>query len=193
MKRTLVASSIVFSIVASNLLARESFVSLFDGRTLNGWKVLTCDAEVDAGTILLKAGNGVVHTENRYTDFALELEWKALKPDNWDSGIYFRCELPTAGRPWPNRYQANLRKGLEGNVEGLKGAVSKGLIKPGEWNKFKLTVVGTKASLEINGQPAWEADGVETADGYICLQSEVAGGGQFRFRNIRIANLSQRD
>jgi hypothetical protein len=166
-------------------------VSIFDGKTLDGWKVAGCEAEVQDGAILLKSGDGVVYPEERYGDFVLELEWKALREDEWDSGIYFRCELPEGDRPWPSRWQANLRKGQEGNVGGLQGATSQGLVRNGEWNRFKLTVVGSKAALEINGQPAWEADGIEEKDGYICLQAEVPGGGQFLFREIRIAQVEK--
>ncbi|MFH1267268.1 MAG: family 16 glycoside hydrolase, partial [Planctomycetota bacterium] len=96
------------------------------------------------------------------------------------------------GAPWPKRYQANLRKGMEGNVGGLEGAKSEGLTKPGDWNHFKLSVVGTTAAMEINGQPAWKADGLESDSGYICIQSEVPGGGQFLFRNLRITELGYR-
>ena len=168
--------------------------NMFDGKTLSGWQVKGCEAEVDEGTLLLKAGNGVVHTEHRYTDFILELEWKASRTgaERWDSGIYFRCELPEGKRPWPSRYQANLLKGQEGNVGGIKGATSKGMCKDGEWNKFKLTVIGTKLSLDINDKPAWSADGLEQADGFICLQAEVPGGGQFRFRNIKLTEIGRK-
>jgi len=164
-------------------------VSLFDGKTLTGWKVTKCEAIVQDGAILLKSGNGMVCTEKSYKDFVLEIEWKALKEDKWDSGIFFRCGDAPANRPWPKTYQANLRKGLEGNVQELPDARSKDLIKPGEWNHFKLTVVGTKVELEINGKPAWKADGVKTPEGFIGLQAEIPGGGQFLFRNIRIAEL----
>lgn len=163
--------------------------SLFDGKTLDGWNVTGCEAEVQDGAILLKAGNGLVRTNHRYGDFVLELEWKALKADKWDSGIYFRCELPQGKRPWPTRYQANLLKGKEGNVGGVEGATSTGLTKAGEWNRFKLTVVGTSASMEINGKPAWKGEGIEAASGYIGLQAEVPGGGQFLFRDIKITEL----
>jgi len=164
--------------------------SLFDGETLNGWHVSGCEAEVDDGTIFLKSGNGLLRTDHRYTDFVLELDWLALDDQKWDSGIYFRCKLPEEGRPWPKRYQANLLKGQEGNVGGIKGATSKGLVKDGEWNRFKLTVMGTKLSMEINGKHAWEADGLEEPSGYIALQAEVPGGGQFKFRNISVTEIS---
>ncbi len=162
---------------------------LFNGENLDGWNVTGCEAIVKDGTILLQSGNGLVRTDHRYADFVLELEWKALKADKWDSGIYFRSELPPKGRPWPSRYQANLRKGMEGNVGELKGARSRGLTRPGEWNRFKLTVEGTAAALEINGKPAWKADGLESASGHIALQAEIPGGGRFLFRNIHITEL----
>ena len=165
-------------------------VSLFGGENLDGWKVTGCEAVVRDGVLLVKAGNGLIRTDHRYRDFVLELEWRALDPNRWDSGIYFRFDLPLPkGRPWPNRYQANLLKGQEGNCNGLEGAKSTGLVKPGEWNSLKLTVTGTKAKMEMNGKPAWEADGLEQADGYIALQAEVPGGGQFEFRNIFITEL----
>lgn len=170
--------------------AGSARVALFDGKTLAGWTVLNCEATVDDGDILIVAGNGLVQTEKTYGDFVLEFEWKPLKDTKWDSGVYFRYDTVPQGRPWPARYQANLLQGQEGNVSDLPGAQSTGLIKPAEWNRFKLTVQGTKAALEINGTPAWEADGLaEPAEGYIALQAEVPGGGQHRFRNIYLTEL----
>ena len=166
-------------------------IRLFDGKTLNGWTVIKCKAVVDDGDILLVAGNGLVQTEKKYGNFILEFEWKALRNDNWDSGVYFRYDSVPQNRPWPDHYQVNLRQGMEGNVDELKGARSKGLVKDGQWNKFKLTVSGTKASLEINGKLAWEADGLEGPEkGFIALQAEVPGGGQYRFRNIFLTELN---
>jgi hypothetical protein len=167
----------------------KPWVTLFDGHSLAGWKVIGCEAEVRDGAIFLKAGNGVVRTEHTYRDFVLEVDWKALRTDRWDSGVFFRCTDPPAGSPWPKTYQANLLKGAEGNVQELATARSEGLTKPGHWNHFKLTVVGTKAELEINGKPAWKADGVTEPSGYIALQAEIPGGGQFLFRNIRVREL----
>lgn len=195
MLRTIVCFPVVG--LAIHLLAGLTFadepvgyaISLFDGKSLAGWKVTGCEAAVDDGAILLIGGNGLVRTDHRYSDFTLELEWKALAADNWDSGIYIRSELPPEGKPWPPRYQINLRKGLEGNLGGVKGAESKGLIKNGQWNHFKITAIGKVASLEINGKPAWKTEGLEAASGYIGLQAEVPQGGQFLFRNIKLTEL----
>src|SRR5512140_123555 len=165
-------------------------IALFDGKGLEAWDVLKCEAVVDNGEILIKAGNGLVQSKKKYKDFILEYEWKALKDDAWDSGIYFRYGSVPEKQPWPPRYQANLRKGDEGNVGGLKGATSHGLFKDGQWNSFKLIVRGESAEMEINGQPAWKGTGLEGPErGFIALQAEVPNGGQNRFRNIYITEL----
>jgi hypothetical protein len=165
-------------------------VPLFDGKSLDGWDVLKCEAVVENGAIRIKAGDGLVQSKRKYGNFILEFEWKSLKDDHWDSGVYFRYDSVPERQPWPEMYQANLRKGSEGNVPGLNGATSRGLFKNGEWNSFKLTVRGTAAEMEINGKPAWKAEGLDgPARGFISLQSEVAGGGQCLFRNLYITEL----
>ena len=170
--------------------AQGKRVPLFNGKNLDGWTVLKCEAEVKDGNMFIKSGNGLVQSEKKYQNFVLEYEWKALGEDKWDSGVYFRYNEVPKGRPWPKRYQANLLKGKEGDVGGIKGASSKGLLKDREWNKFKLTVKGSKISLMINGKEAWNGEGLEDLEaGFIAVQAEVPGGGQHLFRNIFITEL----
>ena len=170
--------------------AQGKRVSLFNGKNLDGWTVLKCEAEVKDGNMFIKSGNGLVQSEKKYQYFVLEYEWKALGEDKWDSGVYFRYNEIPKGRPWPKRYQANLLKGKEGDVGGIKGASSKGLLRDREWNKFKLIVKGTKISLTINEKEAWKGEGLEDLEaGFIAVQAEVPGGGQHLFRNIFITEL----
>lgn len=166
-------------------------VSLFDGKTLDGWDVLRCQAIVKDKAILLEGGNGLVQTKKRYGDFVLEYEWKALKPDGWDSGVYFRYEEVPPGSPWPRQYQVNLRKEMEGELVGFADGKNNVPTRPGDWNRFELTVKGTVASLKVNGKPAWKVNGIKSPRGFIALQAEIPGGGQFLFRNIRISELDE--
>lgn len=164
------------------------FVSLFDGKTLDGWKVENCQVAVKDGRIFLEGGNGWMRTEKQYADFVLELQWKAVKEHQYDSGVYIRAVPPKAKQNWPGRNQVNLREDLMGNIKEIKEAVARtDLVKQGQWNSFRLTVIGTTAALEINDKPAWKIDGMKPATGFIGLQCEVPGGGQFYFRNIRIS------
>ena len=81
------------------------------------------------------------------------------------------------------------RKGMEGNLDSLAAGKNPVATKAGDWNRFELTVRGATASLTVNGQRAWQVDGLEELDSYISLQAEVPGGGQFLFRNIRLTEL----
>ena len=166
-------------------------VSLFDGKTLDAWEILKCQAVVRDNAILLESGNGLVQTKKRYDDFVLEFEWKALRSDEWDSGVYFRYQDVPKDSPWPERYQVNLRKGGEGDLVGFAAGKNKVAVKVGDWNHFELSVKGSIASLKVNGKPAWKVDGIEVPSGYIALQAEIPGGGQFLFRNIRVTELGK--
>ncbi len=168
--------------------------SMFNGKDLQGWTVFRCQATVEEGVLLLKEGNGLVYLEGPYRDFTFEFKWKARNDQMWDSGVYFRCDAPpeSGKRPWPERYQVNLRKGMEGNVSDLPGAKSEGLVRPGQWNEMKLTCVGRTARLEINGKPAWQTEGLQQAEGIIALQAETPGGGQFEFKDIYLTKLDRK-
>jgi hypothetical protein len=168
----------------------DGFVSLFDGRTLNGWVVTGCKAGVENGNLVILEGNGLVRADKVYGDFILELEWKPRKAEKWDSGIYFRAPPPRRGSPWPDKYQVNLLQNKEGELVGNKNVKPPGNAKGGDWNRMRLTAIGKTAELEINDQKAWKVDDIEPATGLIAIQVEVPGGGQFEFRNIRIKALT---
>ena len=183
----------VFSLVTTNAFGDEPVGfhhSLFNGKTLNGWTIENeCDVDVIDGCLRLKSGLGWLRHDSRLRDFDLHVEWKTLKPMQSDAGIYIRSSLE--GKPFPKTgYQVNLLEGKEGNIPNLTGAESHGLVKPaGEWNVFDLHVVGATVSLKINGQPAWNASGLNDRDGWLGFQVEVPNGGQFLIRNIEVVEL----
>jgi hypothetical protein len=185
----------LIALVSSNVVAAKPAgvrVSLFNGQNLNGWHVTNCEMTVEGGLMVALAGNGFVRTDHQYEDFVLEWASRPRKTDKWDSGVYFRCELPQGKRRWPQRYQINLLQNQEGNGVGLSTAMSQGLVAPGAWSRFRLTVIGETAAMEINGKPAWEIGGIKSQRGYIGLQIEVPGGGQFEFKDLYVTELDAR-
>jgi len=183
-----IAASIVLFVSVIPALAAEPVV-LFDGSSLDQWDVVGCEVELVDGAMLIKAGNGLVQSKKQYGDFVLQFEWKALRPERWDSGVYFRYVEVPQGRPWPDRDQVNLRFGMEGNLVGAKEGVNQVELDPHAFNHFELTVKGKTASLTVNGQPSWKVDTIAQPHGFIAVQAEVPGGGQFLFRNIKITEL----
>ncbi len=182
----------VLGLMVGGAACAQQPVSLFDGKSLSGWRAVTCEAEVVDAAILIKAGNGFLLADKQYGDFVFECDWTALNTNMWDSGIYFRSEkLPEPGAkfPWPKQYQVNLRKGEEGAIGGADKAKCSALFKKGEWNHFRLTVKGATAELLFNGEKAWTKSGITPSKGHLCLQAEVPGGGQFLFKNLSITEL----
>lgn len=182
----------VLAICCPATLRSEDAVVLFDGKTLDNWTVLKCEAEVQDGAILVQAGNGLVQSKKQYTDYVFECEWKTVATKQWDSGIYFAYNEVPKGRPWPSKYQVNLRKGMEGELVGFKSGVNKVPIDAHQWTHFQLTVRGSTAALTVNGKPSWKVDGIKPTRGFVALQAEVPLGGQFLFRNIHIRELPEK-
>lgn len=185
---------LIVSVSQVNVAAEPAGVriSLFNGKDLDGWHVTNCEAGVEDGLLVARAGDGFIRTDHQYKDFVLQWSSRPRKTEKWDSGVYFRCDLPQGKRPWPQRYQINLLQDQEGNGVGLPKAVSKGLVTPGEFTQYKLTVVGEHAEMEINGKPAWKSDGIKSPQGYIGLQIEAPNGGQFEFKDIYVTELNAR-
>jgi len=166
--------------------------ALFDGKSLHGWNVENgCKARVKDGAILLEAGNGWLRSDHTYTDFKLHVEWKALKKEDYDAGIYIRT--PRKGKPFPRGgYQINLLQGKVGHIGNLKGATTKGLVKPGDWNSFDVTVIGETVELHINGKKAYKVGGIKNRTGYVGIQCEVPKGGQFLIRKFDVTELKHK-
>ena len=190
------AACLMQMLISGTAFADESVgfsKSLFDGVSLQGWSVEhDCEVDVIDGCIRLKSGDGWLRSHHAYRDFELHVEWKALKPQVYDAGLYIRAAQE--GKPGPKpSHQINMLQGKEGNIGDLPGAQSTGLANPaGEWNTFDVRVVGDTVSLRMNGQPAYSVAGLKQPDGHIGFQVEVPVGGQFLLKNIRITELGYR-
>src|SRR6478609_2729160 len=88
-------SALVFYLSLTPLIA-QSWENLFNGRNLDGWKVVNGQAQYAAvngeivGTPVLGSPNSFLATEKTYGDFVLELEFKVDGETN--SGVQIRSE-----------------------------------------------------------------------------------------------------
>ena len=170
--------------------SQGKWVSLFNGKDLTGW-VPVNDAvfEVKDGNLRLVKGMGWLRTEKEYGDFVLEVEWRALE-EQYDSGIFFGSGLD--GKPWPKEsWQLNLRYNMIGGlVKSSKVMVPAETPKMpvNQWVKLRLEVKGKKATLDVDGERAWETDVIDGNHGYLGIQAENKS---FDFRNLRIQELGK--
>lgn len=163
--------------------------SLFNGRDLSGW-VPVHDATfvVTNGNLRLVKGMGWLRSEAQFTNFVLEVDWRALE-SGYDSGLFLRAGLE--GKPWPkDGWQVNLKdNALGGLVKGFKTIVPAETprMPVGQWVKFRLEVRGRKIMLDVDGERAWEFSELDADRGYVGIQAEDK---VFEFRNFRLQPLS---
>ena len=196
-----------FSLVCNAPAAEreDGWISLFDGKSLEGWKASEHkeSCRVEEGLLLLGGErshlfyNGPVE-DHDFKDFELKAEVKTKPGSN--SGIFFHTEYQEEG--WPevgheaqvNQTHGDWRK--TGSVYAVKD-VRESAAKDDEWFDYHIIVHGNKVTLKINGETVNEytedPEGPMVADrpkrklghGTIALQAHDPGSLVY-YRNIRI-------
>jgi len=198
----------------------KGFVALFNGKDLTGWKGLVGDPKsrakmsadelaqaqaktdeqmcahwkVEDGALVFDGKGSHLCTAKDYGDFELLVDWKIEK--SGDSGIYLR------GSPQVQIWDAAERPEGSGGLYNNQKGPSKPLQcadKPvGEWNTFRITMVGDRVTVHLNGvlvvdnvalENYWEREKPIYPTGQIELQSH---GSNLYFRNIFIRELPRR-
>ena len=160
----------------------------FNGTNLSGWTPMNGGKfYVTNGQIRAEGGRGWLRTEQVFTNFVVELEWRGLET-NYNSGIFIRA--PLAGNPWAtNIWQINCKQTAIGELlEGSKKTVSVNApsLPVGEWIKFRIEARGRDLSLDVNGRSAWTFSEFSPSNGFIGLQAD---GKSCEFRNLLIRSL----
>ena len=200
---------------------KDTWVSLFDGKTLDGWiqKNGTAIYTVDNGTIVGKTNenspNSFLCTTGEYSDFELEFE-VCLFDNELNSGCQIRSQTkaPKKGEKFGRvngpqvEIEASGDKGAEaGYIYGEKSGgwmtpkaklIPHKVFKDKNWNKFRIVANGARIQTWINGTPV--ADLVDEAHfashpkGFIGLQVHGVGDrGPFSvaWKNIKIKELKK--
>jgi hypothetical protein len=186
----------------------DGFVSLFDGKSLEGWTRFGGKAEawgVDDGLLDSRGeGGGWLGTVKTYGDFTLRLEFR-LTPES-NSGVYLRApgdtshisrtgmEIQLLDETHP-RYRDIKDWQRTGAIYHV-AAPRPGHLKPaGEWNEMEITARGPRVVIRLNGavvvddrldnhpELATEHQGLKRTEGHVGLQSH---NGRVEFRNLRI-------
>jgi hypothetical protein len=209
----LIFAVLVSAFSVASVEAADGWTSLFDGKTLKGWKQNngTAKYSVKDGTILGVTNEGSPNSflcsVKNYGDFELVFE---VKVDNaLNSGVQIR----SASKKGYKNFRVHgpqveiATNGTAGFVYGealgtgwlsAKAKVDKKnkAFKNGKWNKYRVLAVGTSIKTWINGIPV--ADLVDTKSkmpsGFLGLQVHGIGKnpGPFKvqWRNIKIRDLS---
>lgn len=190
--------------------AKSGWVSLFNGKNLDGWKVVNGNAEFKivngeiVGTSICNSPNSFLATTVNYGDFILEYEMKMERGLN--SGVQIRSindpaimngrvhgyqiECDDSDRAWSAGIYDEARRGWLYPMEYNQAA--KKAYKKGEWNSYRVECVGNTIRTWLNGVACANLVDDMTASGIICLQVHGIGtnkeveGRTVSWRDIRI-------
>ncbi|MFN0083948.1 MAG: DUF1080 domain-containing protein [Blastocatellia bacterium] len=192
---------------------KEGFVSLFDGKSLAGWKLVSGRGPgyiVKYGEIICPVeGGGNLYTENEYANFAFRFEFKFEPGGN--NGIGIRAPLDGDAA-----YQGMEIQILDDQHEKYKGKIKSeqhhgsvydvvpartGYLKPaGEWNVEEIRAEGSRIRVTLNDVIILDTDlnlvreaevlrkhpGLRRKSGHIGF---LGHGSLVQFRNLRIKTL----
>ncbi len=194
-------SLIIIFLISSTLSYSQSYISLFNGKDLSGWKIHGDEKwYVKDGKIICESGPkkeyGYLSTIDHYDDFELSLEFKQDADGN--SGVFFRSTLEgTKITGW----QAEVAP-PGSHTGGIYESYGRGwLIKPdpekdkalkmGDWNSLKVKVIGSKVTTYLNGVEMIELEDekIGQGKGSIALQIHDGGGIKVSWKNIKIKVL----
>jgi hypothetical protein len=189
----------------------DGWVSLFDGKTLEGWTVRGGFAsyKVEDGNIVGTTVEGSPNTflcKGDVKDFVLEVE--VMCDPKLNSGVQVRSHVYGEGSPrkgvvyGPQCEIALKESGTAGRFydEARRGKWlceinpdAKGAFKDDGWNRYRIVVDGNRYRSWLNGIPAADFTDDEDTHGFIGLQvhgiAKGAGPYQVRWRNVRIKEL----
>lgn len=193
----------------TKLEKQQGFVSLFNGKNLDGWIGATDGyAAKDGVLVCLKGKGGNLLTKDEYRDFVFRFEFNLEPAANNGVGIRTPLEgnLSYTGMEIQilddshEKYKDVLKDyQMHGSLYGVVPA-RRGFLKPaGQWNREEIRCQGRTLTVTLNDQVILQAnlDEVKPVDGqeHPGLKNEKGHLGflghddQLQFRNIRIKTL----
>lgn len=185
-------------------------ISLFDGKTFDGWEIrkgeekwwTIKDGVITGGSLDEEvAHNTFISSTKRYANFDLQLSLRLIKGSGFmNSGIQLRS-IRVPENHEMSGYQVDAGPGWWGKLydESRRNKVIGESVNPAalpegdwEWKEYRILCEGPRIRTWINGVPA--LDYVETdpsipLEGLIGLQTHGGGKLQVQFKDIRIREL----
>ncbi len=213
MRLTLISLLSILLLIASPGFAKDGWQKIFDGKTLTGWRLMAVHGgnggvwAVENGALTANQEKdhkgGLLGTDKKYSDFEIELEFKADFPV--DTGLFLRTRDDGMGYQITIDYrQGGLVGSLYAPTEGDFIQQNKNwdkVFNKNGWNKLRARIAGQPAHVQawLNGVKM--TDFKDTRDrypreGYIGLQVHGGEGAwgdnsRARFRNIRVMELAR--
>jgi hypothetical protein len=173
-----------FAFVGRAVETEAGFTPLFDGKSLDGWKLVGKKGEgygVKDGVIYCaKGGGGNLWSEKEYGDFILRFEFKLEEGSNNGLGIraplegdaaYAGMELQILDDSVAEKKYGRLRPTqFHGSLYDVIPAKRGALKPPGEWNSQEVACQGRNVKVTLNNQMILDANLNDVKDGAVLMK-----------------------
>jgi hypothetical protein len=201
------AGALVVIAFGSSLMAQDGWVSLFDGKTLNGWTTIgavrwsVVDGAMSAepasqpiaptGAANQTWPQGFLRSVESFGDFELTAEFWSEEDTN--SGLFIRCATPARGS-LGTCYEINISDPHAttptGGIVGVYSPLPKRIKSAGTWSRFDVFADAPHLIVKVNGETITDVRDEKFREGALGLQAGgPTGSGPVKFRNIRIRPL----
>ncbi len=209
---------VLLLVAGSGAADRNAGETLFDGKTLNGWKQLggAADYQVIDGAIVGATRPGVPNsflvTKQDFADFILEFDVRQdVGPAN--SGVQFRshstpafengrvhgyqADIDPSPRQWSGHIYEEAQRGWF--YTGEMNPPSKALYKFGAWNHYRIEAIGPRLRVWVNDGAVADVIDDASKSGFVGLQvhsvdkpDEVGRTTSWKNLSIRTRDLEPR-
>lgn len=181
--------------------ADGDFVSLFDGKSMEGWVGNVEGYEAREGTLSClpgKGNGGNIFTKKEYGNFVLRFEFKLTPGAN--NGLALRC--PLEGKPHGKGFESQILDNTSERYKNLKEtqyhgslykllAAKRGFLAPvGEWNRQEVMMNGNYIRITLNDEVILADKDISRfkrpAKGHLGF---LGHGSRVEFRKIEIKEL----
>lgn len=197
----------IFSLLCLPVLAGDGFRSLMPKRTLTEHWTVEGATPAEAWTlrdgVIATTGqpNGFLRSKKTYRNFILRAEWRFQRGwtppkqgNEWPNAGFF-IHAASMQNGWPTSLEVQGYFGEAGSLFGVRGGRITGakrgpFVKDrpefGAWDRYVITSINGKVTVELNGVVVNEGTEAYPAEGNVCLQSE---GWPVYYRNVAIKEL----
>jgi hypothetical protein len=179
--------------------AKPKWISLFNGKDLNGWFIRGKAAwSVQDGVLVGEGGMGHIYSDAACTDFEMKGMFRITEQGaKSNSGFYFRAN-PPADNPdgFPRGYEAQICHNQEAYTGWLwkpgkpTGKATELLTSDGEWFEYRIKMIGGHIQFRINNKLVMTYDDDEYKSGHFAIQGHNPGM-KIEAKNLFYRNLDQ--
>ena len=174
--------------------ADDGFVSIFDGKSLTGWKGAIDGYKAEKGLLICqKKGSPNILTEKEFGDFIFRFDFKLESGGN--NGVSVRGHEIQILDDYHPMHKDIKPCQYHGSIY-CKVPAKRGSTKPaGEWNSEEIVIKGTQWKVTVNGMVIVDAD-VSKVEGLEAVAKRTKAPIGFlghaslvEFRNLRVKEL----